>query len=177
MCWRALVTGCGPGPANPASIADIVSEADGFEAECGGLEVSQRIFAGVGEISHGVIFDLGNGDECEITRAQQTHLVDRITPVGVHAGAGPLWESGKARRPSRLGLSWSDHERAKTHKVPHHRQRPGLWRLLAACARGDLCHMAASPWYSRRCPQQRELWRHRPPPWTLCGHLIRCTTC
>ena len=77
-------------PAGPACIADIVSEQKGLESELGSLEVSPRIFAGAGEIANGLIFDRGNVDGGEITRAQQARQLDRIAPVGVDAVAGLL---------------------------------------------------------------------------------------
>jgi hypothetical protein len=67
-----------------------VSEQKGLESELGSLEVSPRIFAGAGEIANGLIFDRGNVDGGEITRAQQARQLDRIAPVGVDAVAGLL---------------------------------------------------------------------------------------
>jgi hypothetical protein len=92
----------GRAPAGPAWIAEIVSEQQGCEAERGGFEVSQRIFAGAAEIAHGVIFDRGPIDGGEITRAHPARPLDRITTVGVHAVAGLFGKQCRRDDPAEL---------------------------------------------------------------------------
>jgi hypothetical protein len=78
----------GRAPGGPARIADIMSEPEGFETELGRLEVSQGIFTGAGEITHGFIFYLGNLDGGEIARAHQPSQWHSVPTVGVHPVAG-----------------------------------------------------------------------------------------
>jgi hypothetical protein len=57
----------GRAPVGTACRADIVSQSEGLEPGCGGLEVPDRLVASPGEITDGFIFDLGAIDRCEVT--------------------------------------------------------------------------------------------------------------
>jgi len=81
-------------PSGPARLADVMSEPEGFETELSRLEVSQGIFTGAAEIANGFVFDLGNGDGGEITRAHEVGPWHRVPAVGVHPVAGLLGHQG-----------------------------------------------------------------------------------
>jgi hypothetical protein len=83
-----LLAEVGRAPGSPARIADIMAAQEGFETELGGFEVSQGIFTGTGEITHGFIFDLGNVNGGEIPRAHQPGQLHRVSAVGFHPVAG-----------------------------------------------------------------------------------------
>jgi hypothetical protein len=65
-----------------------MSEQEGFETELGRLEVSQAIFTGAGEITHGFIFSPGNIDVRQVPRTHQPGQWHRVPAVGFHMVAG-----------------------------------------------------------------------------------------
>ena len=80
----------GRAPGGPARIADIVPEQKRFEPKLGGLEITDGIFTSPAEVADGFIFDLGDIDRGEVTRAHQAGQLDGVTTVGFDAVAGLL---------------------------------------------------------------------------------------
>jgi hypothetical protein len=76
----------------------------GCEPELSGLEVSQGIFTGAGEITHGFIFDLGNVDGGEIPRAHQPGQLYRVPAVGFHPVAGLWGNQGRSDDPADMAF-------------------------------------------------------------------------
>jgi hypothetical protein len=94
----------GRAPSGPARRADVMSEPEGFETALSRLEVSQGIFTGAGELANGVIFDRGNGDGGEITRAHEAGQLHRVPAVGVHTVAGLVGHQGGRDDPADLAV-------------------------------------------------------------------------
>jgi hypothetical protein len=67
--WEPLEVGKAPG--GPARRMDIMPEQEGVEPELGALEIADSNFKSATEIPNGFIFDPGDIDWCEITRAYQ----------------------------------------------------------------------------------------------------------
>ena len=61
----------GRAPIGPAGIADIVSQQEGFETKLGVFEIAEGIFTRPGQVANGFIFDFGDIDRGEITRARE----------------------------------------------------------------------------------------------------------
>jgi hypothetical protein len=55
---------------------------EGFEAQCGGLEVTERLFPCAAEVTDRLIFHGGDRDGSEIARAHQPGQWHRIAAVG-----------------------------------------------------------------------------------------------
>jgi hypothetical protein len=77
-------------PIGPAGVADIVSESESFESKLGVLKIAEGIFTCPREVSYGFIFDFGDINHGEITRARQPSQWQGVPAVGVDAVTGLL---------------------------------------------------------------------------------------
>jgi len=68
-------------PIGPARRADILSEQEGFEPECGVFEIADHIFARPCEIPDCFVVHFGDIHRREVPRAGQSGQLDRITAV------------------------------------------------------------------------------------------------
>jgi hypothetical protein len=89
-------------PGGPARVAASVAEQEGFEAELGGFEITEGIFARPAEIPKSFAFLLGNIDRGEITGAPQAGQWHRVTAVGFDAVAGLFGNEGGRNGPADL---------------------------------------------------------------------------
>ena len=116
-------TGDGPGSSWPGRGADIVSEQEGLQTKLGVFEITEGIFTGPGEVAHGFVFDLGDIDRGEITRASQAGQLHGVPAVGFDAVTGFFGNAVRGPRPSRRRLFSSDSDRARSHTGRLHRRR------------------------------------------------------
>jgi hypothetical protein len=72
----------GRAPICPAHVTDILSQQKGFETELGVFEIADGIFTRPGEIPDGFIFQLGDIDHSEITRAGEPGPLQGVSAVG-----------------------------------------------------------------------------------------------
>ena len=72
----------GRAPGGPACIADIMSQQKGFQPKLGRLEIPDGVFTRPAQVADRFIFDLGNIDGGQITRAHQPGQLDGVTAVG-----------------------------------------------------------------------------------------------
>jgi hypothetical protein len=77
-------------PGGQARVAASVAEQEGFEAELGGFEITEGIFARPAEIPKSLVFLLGNIDRGEITGAPRAGQRHRVATIGFH-GVGGLF--------------------------------------------------------------------------------------
>jgi hypothetical protein len=72
-------------PGGPAFIADILAQQEGLQVVLGGLEISNRILAGAGQVADSLVLDLGDIDWREIPGAHQPGELHRVASVRLDA--------------------------------------------------------------------------------------------
>jgi hypothetical protein len=95
LCWggtddRAEPAQVSRAPGGPSGRADIMPPPKRFQATWGGLEIGERIFTRVAQVTKGVVLDGWDIDRREMPRAHQPGPLDGIPTVGVPAVAGLL---------------------------------------------------------------------------------------
>jgi hypothetical protein len=78
----------GGSPVGLALVADILAQQKGLQAELGGLEILEGVFAGAGEIADRLVGEIRDVDGGEVAAAHEAGERDGIAAVGLDAVAG-----------------------------------------------------------------------------------------
>jgi hypothetical protein len=91
-------------PMGATGIADIVTQQEGFEPDLGRFEVLGGVFTGSSQVTNGFIFEFGDLDRGEITRAPQASELDSVTAVGFDAIASLFRDQRRSDDPTGMAF-------------------------------------------------------------------------